>query len=696
MNDSRRLTTNIERALERCASEPIHIPGSVQPAGAMLVLNPPMDRVLQASENCEDFLGAGPRSLLGGDPGAVLGRPAIQELRDDLQARPDALAHAGIRSPSDDRQWLQVRAHRSDDCVVVEVEPDAPPAGAGSAFWSSVNEALARLREADTPQDLMDEAVSGVRLFTGHDRVMLYLFDADWNGRVEAESRIPETDSYLGHHFPASDIPPQARALYERASTRVIFDVDGRPAPLVPQRHPESGEPVDLSRAVLRAVAPIHLQYLRNMNVGSSLSVAVRGRDGLRGLIACHSRGARHPLPARRQAVETLARFFSERLLLLEQRMRNERRRRAHEFRVALGEKTSGDIGLGLDRQGADMLDLLGADGAVIAHDVHSDTLGDELPRDTLDHLVDWLSGESVGQRLSTDRLADLVPAGLRERTDLPAGLLAVRLHLSMPGAWLIFFRHAVTQVTEWAGDPNKPVETDTGGPRLTPRRSFATWREENHDRARPWTDLDIELAEEYGHTLSIILSRAEVRRLNELLQREQDELAARNQELERLGRIDGLTELYNRQYIESMISDEIAIFRRYGERTFSILFLDLDHFKQINDTHGHAVGDEVLKGLSGVVSPILRESDRLARWGGEEFLVFLPATGIDGALTLAERLRVAVENASDQLPVAVTASIGVAEYDGSESVDHVIRRADDALYAAKDAGRNRVYAAQD
>jgi diguanylate cyclase len=160
----------------------------------------------------------------------------------------------------------------------------------------------------------------------------------------------------------------------------------------------------------------------------------------------------------------------------------------------------------------------------------------------------------------------------------------------------------------------------------------------------------------------------------------------------------DGLTGIYNRRFLEESIAKEFNRSRRYGG-TMSLVMLDIDHFKQINDTHGHLAGDEVLRTTAKRLDALVRRSDTLGRYGGEEFGVLLPETTLDGALIFAERIRQSVEEATvthGENTIQVTISIGIAQYHGDMTrYEELIKEADDALYQAKNAGRNCVRCAE-
>lgn len=188
---------------------------------------------------------------------------------------------------------------------------------------------------------------------------------------------------------------------------------------------------------------------------------------------------------------------------------------------------------------------------------------------------------------------------------------------------------------------------------------------------------------------------RGHIANLDELVAERTAQLEQLVEEIHRLSMTDALTGAYNRRSIDERLPSEVERAHRYG-RALSVLFVDLDHFKQINDTHGHAVGDAVLRHMVALVREQLRSGvDWIARYGGEEFLVVLPETGLESAVATAERLRerIAVEVIALEggLHLAVTSSVGVTACRDGDDSDSLMARADALLYEAKLAGRNRV-----
>lgn len=204
--------------------------------------------------------------------------------------------------------------------------------------------------------------------------------------------------------------------------------------------------------------------------------------------------------------------------------------------------------------------------------------------------------------------------------------------------------------------------------------------------RVVPQVDRDGQLVELLGVTRDVTARREREQQLQAALA----QVAEANEELERLAHVDSLTAVWNRRYLSQVADWEIEQARRYAHEV-SLLVVDVDRFKEINDHQGHVVGDQTLRQVADRLGGRLRSADVLGRWGGDEFLAILPHTPVESAAETAEAVRKAVEADSFDPAGDVTITVGVAQLEPDETLDAWIGRADRALYAAKRAGRNSV-----
>jgi chemotaxis family two-component system sensor kinase Cph1 len=494
-----------EQALLRCADEPIAVPGAVQPHGALLAVSEPDLAVVVASANAPDFFG----------------QPVAGSSLDVLLAEPDAARLcAGLAGDLAEVNPLRVRLagaevdlvlHRADGLLLTEWERVEGAEQAGAAWHRRLPTVLQRLSAAATLDELTGVLARDVRALTGFDRVMVYRFDAEWNGEVIAEDRRPDLEPFLGLHYPASDIPAQARALYTTNWMRLIPDATYRPVPLDPPVTPSTGRPLDLSGAMLRSVSPVHLEYLANMGVVSSMSVSLIDRGRLWGLVSCHHYAGPHrPSYTDRTAAEFLGRTASLLLHTLaaagEQSGVVEVAHRGAQLAGAVG-RTPRAVAAALTDGEVTALDLLPASGVALRIGGQLRLLGTTPPADRVEPLVRSLlaAGAPV-----TDAAARVVPEAA-DVADTASGVLAVEVAGGRDD-FLAWFRPETLREVTWGGNPyaSKTTETDAG-PRLSPRRSFDAWSETVRQTSQPWREHEVTAARALaGQVTQAALSRAE------------------------------------------------------------------------------------------------------------------------------------------------------------------------------------------
>jgi light-regulated signal transduction histidine kinase (bacteriophytochrome) len=379
----------------------------------------------------------------------------------------------------------------------------------------AVHGMLAGLDRAPSVAAICQAATERVRRVTGYDRVMVYRFLEDESGQVIAESKREDLTSFLDLHYPESDIPRQARALYLKSPLRLITQVDYQPAPLVPAENPLTGEPLDMSFATLRDVSPIHREYLRNMGVDASMSVSIILKGRLWGLIACHH-GSPLRLPRHLRAVCEL--FGSMLSLQLDVQVRREQfgdRLKSRDVlqRMMLNLAVEDAYTPGMTQRSSELLDYIQADGLCLFEDTggspvafgHTPAPGD------LAALIAWLSGRMDGGDpvFATDRLGEVWPEATAFR-DTASGLLAILVSRE-PRRFILWFRPEIIHTVSWAGDPAKPVNPGPNFTRLSPRASFDSWKQAVRGRSRPWAPSDRDAALDLRVALlEVVLRRIE------------------------------------------------------------------------------------------------------------------------------------------------------------------------------------------
>ncbi|MGV3707875.1 MAG: GAF domain-containing protein [Gemmatimonas sp.] len=506
-----------EADLSNCERELIHLAGAIQPHGALLVLRESDLAIVQLSTNTANIVGVEHEALLGasvshlgGDVEAMVQRYA----KEHLLLQP-VLIRCTLGA---DLRRFEGTLHRDTRAgLILELQPVAvTPHHNSTRLPQLLTEAVERISAAGSLTGLSDQVVSCVRQLTGYDRVMLYQFDADGHGEVIAESRNAHLQSFFGHHYPASDIPQRARELYLRNRVRVLVDVDYVPVPVVPPVSPESGEELDMSLCSLRSMSPLHLQYLRNMGVTATLVTSLVMQGRLWGLVVCHHDTPRPVSSEIRTACELLSEVVSTRISVLENRAQIEAELfvRELENRLMHAATETGDWRDALfDNPEENLLTPVDAHGVALFYQGEILTAGEIPDRSELRRVAAWLETRSPASvfHSSAFRSLDTELSGMPKAA---TGVMAIELSRG-DGEFLVWFRREQTRTTNWAGDPNKPVQAGINALELSPRRSFEAWSEIIRDTARAWTQTDIAIATAMrGSLVDMILQMRALRAL--------------------------------------------------------------------------------------------------------------------------------------------------------------------------------------
>lgn len=505
--------------LSNCDREPIHIPGSVQCHGCLIACDPQGGVVQRHSSNAAEML-ALTGELIGRDLADLLGPHAAIRIREALARGSDPSSPAllfNVELASGGR--FDVSAHVFKGVSLIEFEVASAEDGPALDLARSM---FARVRGEKDIDKLLEHSSRLIRSLLGYDRVMIYQFAEDGAGQVVSEDKREDLESFLHQWFPASDIPQQARTLYVRNIVRVIGDANGERCPLVPEETPLD-DPLDLSFAHLRSVSPIHLEYLRNMGVAASMSISVIVDGQLWGLVACHHYAPRVLPMAERVAAEMFGAFFALHLQALKQKRTLDvatmaRRALDRVLRLASQEEDIGDL---LRTNLADFAKLMPCDGIGLWLGGQWSAEGAVPPAADIPGLANFIGERAEGKVWASHELSALWPRAEAFCAEA-SGVLALPLS-QLPRDYLLFFRKEIVHTLDWAGRPEKTYETGPLGDRLTPRKSFAIWKETVRGKASPWTEADREIAEAARSTLVEIVLRH-----NELMADERDKADTR------------------------------------------------------------------------------------------------------------------------------------------------------------------------
>ncbi|MFN8388836.1 MAG: GAF domain-containing protein [Bdellovibrionota bacterium] len=529
--------TRTEIDLESCAQEPIRIPGSIQPHGTLIAASFADNRVVQVSENAGTVFGIGPNDLLGMPLSDVLSRLGVSSLEHRLGSLPSSQQPRFLGPGSGGAVPVSIIGHSLDGLVILELEHESYSSGPHEVV-SSLQEIISPFIDAIQRMSSLHELCTAVALeirrITGFDRVLVYRFEQDGTGVVVAEDRNERFPSLQDHHFPASDVPAQARQLYTTNRVRIIPDADYRPSPLLPSLNPITGRPTDLSQCTLRSVSPVHVEYMKNMGTASSMSVSVLVGGELWGLVSCHHATPRLVPFETRATCDLLAQVFALQIAARDRTVDIERRVHQHHILTRLlgAMSDADDFATGLASAAPELLKFQDAAGAAVVSESQCALFGVTPDEQDVRELVDWLFRDQIDvfHTNTLDRLFE--PA--HRYVAKASGLLAVSISRVSP-LMVLWFRPEVVETIAWGGDPRKSESPRSPDGKIGPRTSFATWLETVRAQAAPWRKNDVDAALELrSAVVDIVLRKTEeLAALSQELRQTNAELQRSNKELE-------------------------------------------------------------------------------------------------------------------------------------------------------------------
>lgn len=643
--------------------EPIHIPNKIQRFGFLLAVNKDSLQIVQCSVNAVDFIGIAHQNLLGQDLASLIDDKIIDRIR--YATTNDGISFSTLNPLKLGFKHLDEKfkavLHFSQGVLVIEIEPAIYEEFSYSDFYNNINIIITAFNSTRNMKSLCQVATEQVRRITGYDRVMIYQFDKDWNGEVIAESKDEKLHSFLEYHFPASDIPPQARELYLTNLIRIITDTNYKAAELVPTVNPITNEYLDLSKSFLRSISPLHIEYLQNMGVSATLTASIIMEGNLWGLIYCHHYTPKFVDYRLRTVIEHIAKVFAYHLHILEdiedyEYMMESKNRESELIKHFFKDD---DLFLTLSKHPNLLLGLNSASGVVILYNNNFYQIGIVPERAFVNKLLHWLYTNHQAEIFHTNMLSVHFPEA-SAHISTSCGILAMRLSKNSKNYIVWFKPETIIKIT-WAGNPNeKAIVTDTeDGIRLSPRKSFEKWEKITRAQAIPWQKSEIKVAHNiYKNILELLSSHterlkqqktdlevqikertSEIQTIYEELQTNNEEIRASNDQLrDSLDKIAALNyELQNAQRKLKAIFDSTKHVHFLIDRDYKVLFFNEAAVKNRQEYHRKLLkeGDNLLDYIGGNEQSQIKLKEQVKRaflgeiFEVEEEVIYSPTLSI-------------------------------------------------------------------
>ena len=490
-----------------CDREQIHLLGHIQPHGVLICIDESDFRIVQVSENTAKFFGLSANSLLNQPLTILFPQAQIEKLQSclsqkDIEVFNPIKLTSQIRSKKHHHQGV---IHRSEGLLILELENLSKDVDSNLEFYHLSKIAAANIRSAKDFPEMANLLVQEIRKITQFDRVLIYKFDSDNSGVVIAENKAEHLESFLGLHYPSSDIPEIPRTLYCKNWLRLIVDVNYQPVPITPLYNPLTRSNLDLSHSTLRSVSKFHIKYLQKMGVAASFSISLIGSGKLWGLIVCHHYTPRYIDYENRKVCEFLGQIMSVEIVNKHEQQIKKAQEKISILQSKLKQNILSDrqsINYTFTQDPDSLLSLVNAQGAVVCLGENISEIGICPSREFIVGLTKWIETKSQ-DIFYTTCLSEIYPEALQAK-DCASGLLSISISLNYSSYHIIWFREEVIQTVNWAGDPSKLLDIDDDDAEPSPRRSFELWKETVKAKSLPWTEVETEAALDLRGTLML------------------------------------------------------------------------------------------------------------------------------------------------------------------------------------------------
>lgn len=490
--------------LNQCEKEPIHIPGMIQPHGQAISYNKKSFYITGISQNFENA-----HTLLGKNLKEILDDSickTLENLQNDKELNQQILYHTSISKCSlfDGEARYDIVFNNCGSEVMLEFT-NSPIEIFREDCRFSIADNFGRILPNQSLEEICNQGVLEIKKITDFDRVMIYRFDDEFNGCVIAEAKSEDMQTYLNLSFPSSDIPAQARELYRKQTIRIIRDVNYKSVDFIRDSHLKA---LDMTYGHLRSVSPVHIEYLKNMGVTATLTISIIIDGKLWGLVACHHK-TQHKMTLRKlEYTRAFGIIFSG---MLETRLDGQYQRRSVYLLSTLDAIVSGiqvesihnktlfDI---LYRHAPMFHGLFTSNSFVLIINEEILNIDNNCTNDEIVALKDHIIPLLKDNFFYSHDLKSVYEKAPKSVLSECSGLLMVRIIQTSPSYW-IWFRREKTQTLTWGGDPKNKIILNADG-KISPRKSFAAFKEIVRYRSDSWYKADIDFIPDF---ISIVLN---------------------------------------------------------------------------------------------------------------------------------------------------------------------------------------------
>jgi light-regulated signal transduction histidine kinase (bacteriophytochrome) len=492
------MSQKVNYEAEFCGKVPLNQTNLIQPHGVLLIVDSNDFRIIQLSENAGDIFGTNFKDVVSKSLLDFIDKSQVEKFKERFQTK-NGSKLPFILSFSTGDYLSSIQA--SDHLLIIEIEKEKRSITNTNSFldiYQELKYAMTAVEAAKTTTEACETAAKELKRISGFDKVMIYQFDADWNGDVIAEEKEERMDAYLGLKFPASDVPKQARDLYKKTPYRLIPNVDYSPVRLYPVINPSTNAFTDLSSSNLRSVAGVHLEYLKNMGVAASMSTRILMDDQLWGLIACHHRDAKYLSFEMCSVFELLSNVISAKISAVQKQDVFAYRSTMQNLYAELLEDVYKEENLhgSFENKKDELLKLLSADGVAFVNNHQIICFGQTPDEADVTEVVLWLQSSGTNVIYHNPNLSSVFEPS-EKYAEIASGILVLPIQPER-GNYILAFRPEAMQKVNWGGNPNEAVQFEADGKKYHPRNSFSQWQQTVKQTSIPWKAEEIEVAQNF------------------------------------------------------------------------------------------------------------------------------------------------------------------------------------------------------